>query len=106
DRTRPHRAQDRRPFQGPPVREGQNPSRLRRPGFRRYAFVRAYRGRARFPVTYNVDEVLEGYATMKRLADSVDHIVPGHDPAVLAQYPAACPGLESLVVRLDVDPRK
>jgi glyoxylase-like metal-dependent hydrolase (beta-lactamase superfamily II) len=59
-----------------------------------------------FPVTYNVGEVLEGYALIKRLADSFDHIVPGHDPAVLDQYPAAAPGLEGLVVRLDVDPRK
>jgi glyoxylase-like metal-dependent hydrolase (beta-lactamase superfamily II) len=59
-----------------------------------------------FPVTYNVGEVLEGYRTLEKLADSVDHIVPGHDPAVLEKYPPACPGLEKLVVRLDVDPRK
>jgi glyoxylase-like metal-dependent hydrolase (beta-lactamase superfamily II) len=59
-----------------------------------------------FPVTYNVGEALEGYSAMKRLADSVDHIVPGHDPAVIERYPAASPGLEGLVVRLDVDPKK
>jgi glyoxylase-like metal-dependent hydrolase (beta-lactamase superfamily II) len=59
-----------------------------------------------FPVTYNVGDVLEGYATLKKLADSPEHIVPGHDPAVLDQYPAARPGLETLVVRLDVDPKR
>src|SRR6266567_3483383 len=32
------------------------------------------------------------------------HIVPGHDPQVLARYPAAKTGLEGWVVRLDADP--
>jgi glyoxylase-like metal-dependent hydrolase (beta-lactamase superfamily II) len=59
-----------------------------------------------FPITYCVGDVLEGYATIKRLADSEDHIVPGHDPKVAAFYPAAAPGLETWVVRLDVDPKK
>ncbi len=57
-----------------------------------------------FPVTFNVGDVLEGYATIKRLADSRDHIVPGHDPQVAELYPAAAPGLEKWVMRLDVDP--
>jgi glyoxylase-like metal-dependent hydrolase (beta-lactamase superfamily II) len=57
-----------------------------------------------FPVTYNIGDVLEGYRTLKRLADSPDHIVPGHDPTVVTRYPAARPGLEGLVVRLDVPP--
>ena len=59
-----------------------------------------------FPVTFSVGDVLEGYSTIKKLADSVDHVIPGHDPAVLERYPAAAPGLEQLVVRLDADPRK
>ena len=54
-----------------------------------------------FPVCYSVAETLEGYATIKRLADSPGHIVPGHDPDVLTRYPAARPGLEDWVVRLD-----
>jgi len=57
-----------------------------------------------FPITYNVSEVLDGYATLRRLATSRDHIVPGHDPKVLAQYPAARAGLAGWVVRLDADP--
>ena len=32
-----------------------------------------------FPITYSVAETLEGYATIKKLADSPDHIIPGHD---------------------------
>jgi glyoxylase-like metal-dependent hydrolase (beta-lactamase superfamily II) len=58
-----------------------------------------------FPVTFCVGDVLEGYSTIKKLADSDDHIVPGHDPAVVEKYPGAAPGLEKLVVRLDVPPR-
>jgi glyoxylase-like metal-dependent hydrolase (beta-lactamase superfamily II) len=54
-----------------------------------------------FPVTYNVAETLEGYSTIKKLADSPDHIIPGHDPDVVRRYPAAGPGLEDWIVRLD-----
>jgi glyoxylase-like metal-dependent hydrolase (beta-lactamase superfamily II) len=54
-----------------------------------------------FPICYSVAETLEGYATIKKLADSAGHIVPGHDPDVLKRYPAAAPGLEDWVVRLD-----
>ncbi len=58
-----------------------------------------------FPTTYNIAEVLEGYETLKRLAPSRAHIVLGHDPAVTASYPAAKPGLEGWVVRLDEAPK-
>jgi glyoxylase-like metal-dependent hydrolase (beta-lactamase superfamily II) len=57
-----------------------------------------------FPITYSVAETLEGYATLKKLADSPDHIIPGHDPQVLARYPAAGPSLDGWIVRLDVPP--
>jgi glyoxylase-like metal-dependent hydrolase (beta-lactamase superfamily II) len=57
-----------------------------------------------FPTTYNPAEVLEGYDTLRKLATSKDHIIPGHDPEVLKRYPAANPGLEGWVVRLDADP--
>jgi glyoxylase-like metal-dependent hydrolase (beta-lactamase superfamily II) len=59
-----------------------------------------------FPVTYSVADTLEGYTTIKKLADSIDHIVPGHDPQVLTRYPAAAPQLENWVVRLDVPPTR
>jgi glyoxylase-like metal-dependent hydrolase (beta-lactamase superfamily II) len=58
-----------------------------------------------FPTVYSVGEVLEGYNTLKKLATSPRHIVPGHDPLVLARYPAARPGLEGWVARLDADPK-
>ena len=58
-----------------------------------------------FPVTYNVGDVVEGYATIKKLAPTMHHIVPGHDPLVLDRYPAARPGLEGWVVQLDAEPK-
>jgi len=58
-----------------------------------------------FPTTYNLGEVVEGYETLKKLATSRDHVVPGHDPLVLAHYPAAKPGLEGWAARLDADPK-
>ena len=33
------------------------------------------------------------------------HFVPGHDPDVLKIYPAAKPGMEDWIVRLDVAPK-
>jgi glyoxylase-like metal-dependent hydrolase (beta-lactamase superfamily II) len=59
-----------------------------------------------FPIVFNVGDVVEGYTTLRRLAASPRHIVPGHDPAVLARYPAAKAGLEGWVVRLDVEPKE
>jgi len=59
-----------------------------------------------FPTTFNIGEVLEGYKRLYALADSPDHIVPGHDPMVMQRYPAASGDLEGIAVRLDVMPRK
>jgi glyoxylase-like metal-dependent hydrolase (beta-lactamase superfamily II) len=57
-----------------------------------------------FPVVFNSGEVVEGYGTLLKLADSPHHIVPGHDPLVMERYPAPSPELEGIVVRLDVAP--
>jgi len=59
-----------------------------------------------FPITYNIGDVVEGYATLKKLAASPLHVVPGHDPLVLARYPAAKPGLEGWIARLDAEPKE
>lgn len=41
-----------------------------------------------FPAIFNVGDMLEGYGKLVTLADSEDHIIPGHDPEVLDIYPA------------------
>jgi glyoxylase-like metal-dependent hydrolase (beta-lactamase superfamily II) len=60
--------------------------------------------RAPFPVVYSVADVIDGYRTMRGLADSDRHVIPGHDPLVMARYPAPEKGLQGIVARLDVDP--
>jgi glyoxylase-like metal-dependent hydrolase (beta-lactamase superfamily II) len=57
-----------------------------------------------FPAVYNVAEMMEGFGLVRRLADSEEHIVPGHDPLVTKLYPPPSPELENIVVRLDVPP--
>jgi glyoxylase-like metal-dependent hydrolase (beta-lactamase superfamily II) len=58
-----------------------------------------------FPLVVNVADMMEGWVTCRRLADSDDHIIPGHDPLVMQRYPAPSPELEGLAVRLDMAPR-
>ncbi|MEZ5666059.1 MAG: N-acyl homoserine lactonase family protein [Alphaproteobacteria bacterium] len=65
-----------------------------------YANFEQYRP---FPVVESATEMLEGYDTMRRLASSPRHIVPGHDPLVLTRYPTALDGVGD-IVRLDLDP--
>lgn len=57
-----------------------------------------------FPTVFNVGEMIDGYEILRRLADSMSHIVPGHDPLVMQRYPAPAADLDGIVVRLDVDP--
>ena len=54
-----------------------------------------------YPFAYNVAEVLEGYRRAYSLASSPNHVIPGHDPLVMARYPAPSPELQGWVVRLD-----
>lgn len=56
-----------------------------------------------FPILDSAADTLAGYDTMRRLASSPRHVVPGHDPLVLDRYPAARPGVAD-IVRLDLEP--
>ncbi len=57
-----------------------------------------------FPIVYNLGDMIEGYRRIRELAASPAHIVPGHDPLVMARYPAVSEALEGVAVRLDVAP--
>ena len=59
-----------------------------------------------FTSMYNIGDALEGYEKLRRLADSPRHVVPGHDPLVMARYPAVSKALDGIAVRLDVMPRE
>jgi hypothetical protein len=57
-----------------------------------------------FTTVFNVGEVVQGYDTLARLATSPRHIIPGHDPLVMARYPAVSAELDGIAVRLDAEP--
>lgn len=57
-----------------------------------------------FPLLFDAEQVRRGFDHLAALAPSLDHVVPGHDPAVMRAYPAPSPDLEGLAVRLDVAP--
>jgi glyoxylase-like metal-dependent hydrolase (beta-lactamase superfamily II) len=54
-----------------------------------------------FPIVYSVADMVAGYARMGALADSPDHVIPGHDPQVMERYAAPRKDLEGIAVRLD-----
>jgi glyoxylase-like metal-dependent hydrolase (beta-lactamase superfamily II) len=57
-----------------------------------------------FATTHDAAKVIAGFQRLQELADSPQHIVPGHDPLVMRRYPAASPALAGAVVRLDAAP--
>lgn len=59
-----------------------------------------------FSAAFHLGEMLDGYRTMRELADSEEHIIPGHDPLVMRRYPPPNPKLEGIAVRLDAEPMK
>jgi glyoxylase-like metal-dependent hydrolase (beta-lactamase superfamily II) len=59
-----------------------------------------------FRVLYNLADMVEGYNTLERLASSKAHVIPGHDPLVLARYPAASDKTAGWIARVDLEPRK
>ena len=58
-----------------------------------------------FPILVNMADMMESWTKLIRLGDSIYHVIPGHDPAVLDYYPAPDPSLEGIAVRLDVAPK-
>jgi hypothetical protein len=80
--------------------------RLGRAGVRRHALLREHGDRPAF------HRDVQHRATCSKPtthcaphAPSPHHIIPGHDPLVMRQYPAPRPELEGVMVRLDVMPR-
>lgn len=54
-----------------------------------------------FPIVYDVGGLLENYRRLGALASEERLVIPGHDPQVMLDFPAAGPGLEGIAVRLD-----
>jgi len=67
-------------------------------------FYQNFRTRNPFPVLFNFQDTVKAWDFCRQLAESSDHIIPGHDPLVLQSYPAFSSSLAGDVVRLDLDP--
>jgi glyoxylase-like metal-dependent hydrolase (beta-lactamase superfamily II) len=52
-----------------------------------------------FRIVSDLPQMYDAFEMIRALADSPDHIIPGHDPLVLTRYPAMS-GLEGIAARL------
>jgi len=68
-------------------------------------FYEHFMTRRFFPLVFHVGEVMQGYQLLHKLAESEDHIIPGHDPLVMDLYPPVSTSLENIAVRLDMAPK-
>ena len=59
---------------------------------------------APFPIVADVTRMIGSFSKLSALADSPDHIIPGHDPLVGASYPAVSPQFGEIAYRLDQPP--
>lgn len=66
-------------------------------------FYANWQQRRPFPIVDSVPAYLEAFRRIEALAQSPDHVIPGHDPLVLARYPRALPDVAD-IVRLDLAP--
>lgn len=69
-------------------------------------FYENFARRAPFRVCWSEADMLASFTRLEDLADSEDHIIPGHDPLVRSLYPAPAAELEGWACRLDQKPDK
>ncbi len=62
-----------------------------------------YRAASPFPIVVDLENMLEGFKRLRALADSDDHIIPGHDPLVRKHYQAVS-GQNDRIVALHASP--
>ena len=55
-----------------------------------------------FVIVADMEDMLKGYGTLKRLAGDPKRVIPGHDPLVLKRYPPLTAASAGSVHRLDV----
>lgn len=66
-------------------------------------FYANWHQRRPFPIVADIGRYLDAFPRIEALADSPRHVIPGHDPLVLARYPRALPEVAD-IVRLDLEP--
>jgi glyoxylase-like metal-dependent hydrolase (beta-lactamase superfamily II) len=60
--------------------------------------------RVPFAICWSPSDLMSSYERFEQLAESQDHVIPGHDPLVRTLYPALSAELGSEAVRLDAAP--
>jgi glyoxylase-like metal-dependent hydrolase (beta-lactamase superfamily II) len=65
-------------------------------------YWRNIRLRNPFPVVYDVGRMLKGFEILNGLADGPDHVIPGHDPLILRNFPLLSGNPD--IARLDLPP--
>ncbi|MEJ6394799.1 N-acyl homoserine lactonase family protein [Gymnodinialimonas sp. 2305UL16-5] len=66
-------------------------------------FYENFQARKPFPIVVDLQDMLDGFETLDRLATRPALIVPGHDPLVMQHFPE---GPAAHIVRLDLGPQK
>lgn len=64
-------------------------------------FYENFQAKKPFPIVVDLQDMLDGFATLERLASAPGLIIPGHDPLVMKMFPE---GPAEHVVRLDHGP--
>ena len=64
-------------------------------------FYENFQKRKLFPIVLDAQLMLRGFTRLEELAETPDHVIPGHDPLVRKLYPAERAQLEGVVHRLD-----
>ena len=54
-----------------------------------------------YPIVFDPGGLIETYARLRSLASSDKLVIPGHDPIVMREFPAAGEALDGVAVRLD-----
>ena len=62
--------------------------------------------RVPFAICWSPDDLMQSYERIDALAESEDHVIPGHDPLVRSLYPQADSALGADAVQLDQAPLK
>jgi glyoxylase-like metal-dependent hydrolase (beta-lactamase superfamily II) len=57
-----------------------------------------------FTTAFHIGQMLDAFRVVEKLGSTERHIVPGHDPYVMKEYPAPTPALEGIAVHLSREP--
>jgi len=67
-------------------------------------FYENWTDRNPFSICWSLEKMLTSFDRIEELADSEDHVIPGHDPLVRARYPSPSADLTDWVCQLDAAP--